>query len=109
MTVAGTKILRRTGNASYYSFRVLLCISASTTRLTTYEHWSVSNDRAWSFVTLIYLNGEGAPRNLQRARAALEVGLKEDPNSITYHRLEDALRTCERNSARSCRLVACNI
>ncbi|MBV8450934.1 MAG: DUF1311 domain-containing protein [Deltaproteobacteria bacterium] len=63
------------------------------------------SDRAWSFVALMYLNGEGAPRNLQRAKAALQTGLKEDPNSITYHRLGEALRACERNAARSCRRV----
>jgi TPR repeat protein len=65
------------------------------------------SERTWPFVTLIYLNGEGVPRNLQRAKAALRTGLKEDLHSFTYYRLEEALRTCERKSVRSCRRIDC--
>jgi hypothetical protein len=59
-------------------------------------------DHSWSFVALMNLNGEGTPRDLHRAEAALKNAHKEDSESFRYIQLKKALGRCQHNITRSC-------
>ena len=59
-------------------------------------------DRSWPFVALMNLNGEGTPRDLNKAEAALKIGQKEDSQSFAYLQLKKALSGCRHNTSTPC-------
>ena len=64
------------------------------------------------FVALMYLNGEGTPRDLNKAEAALTTWKQKSPHDFNGDQaaiLEKAIRTCRRSGRRACpRVDYCN-
>lgn len=61
--------------------------------------------KAWNFVVIMYVNGEGAPRDLQKAEAVLEAGQKTDPDVAPPEKaaaLQKAIDKCKLAPHESC-------
>ncbi len=61
--------------------------------------------KEWSFVVIMYVNGEGAPRDLQKAEAVLKAGQKTDPDVAAPEvvaTLQKAIDKCKRAPHKSC-------
>jgi hypothetical protein len=68
--------------------------------LTCFEH-----EKDWPFVVLMYLNGEGALRDLQKAESVLVAGEKKNPDAFSGNQaatLEAAIRACRQNATKPC-------
>jgi hypothetical protein len=66
--------------------------------------------KLWGFAALMYLNGEGAPRDLNKASAALEKWQQEKPgiaNSDIAETLKKAIRACKQHPHSCPRLDYC--
>jgi hypothetical protein len=63
--------------------------------------------KLWNFEALMYLNGEGGPRDLEKAEAALKAWKLSgrDFSSDQAATLEKAINRCKRDSQESCRRV----
>jgi hypothetical protein len=62
-------------------------------------------ERSWSFVILMQLNGEGAPRDLAKAEAALKAWKREDPSTFDDNQaatLQKAIDNCKAGNEKSC-------
>jgi len=61
--------------------------------------------KAWPFVVLMYLNGEGITRDLQQAESVLVSERKENPQAFSGNQastLEAAISRCSQNAGKSC-------
>jgi uncharacterized protein YecT (DUF1311 family) len=62
-------------------------------------------EKEWSFVVLSYLNGQGAPRDLQKAESILVEAEKWNPEAFGGDQaatLEAAIRACRQNPNKPC-------
>jgi uncharacterized protein YecT (DUF1311 family) len=56
------------------------------------------SNKHWPFVVLMYLNGEGTKRDLEKAQSVLENGKKTDPDEFGPHQaevLQEAINRCK--------------
>lgn len=61
--------------------------------------------KEWRFVVIMYVNGEGAPRDLQKAEAVLKAGQKTEPDVAAPEvvaTLQEAIDKCKRAPHKSC-------
>jgi hypothetical protein len=68
--------------------------------LICFEH-----EKDWPFVVLMYLNGEGASRDLPKAESVLVAGEKRNPEAFSADQtaaLEAAIRACGQNANKPC-------
>ena len=62
-------------------------------------------DNSGAFIALIYLNGEGTPRNLEMADAALKLWKQKSPDHFSSSQaaaLENAVNECRRGGTGAC-------
>ncbi|MGH7814095.1 MAG: hypothetical protein ACREQI_08855 [Candidatus Binataceae bacterium] len=65
-------------------------------------------NKLWPFAVMMYLNGEGVPRDLTKAGAILRSGQKSDPDSFPLGQaaaLQKAIDACENAPTQSCKRV----
>jgi uncharacterized protein YecT (DUF1311 family) len=62
-------------------------------------------NKAWPFVVLMYLNGQGTPRDVDKAEAVLKAGLKADRYAFDDGQaaiLQKEIDRCKRSAGKSC-------
>jgi hypothetical protein len=63
---------------------------------------------SWPFIALMYLNGDGTPRNLPKAEAVLRAWRQKDGNEFNDDQaatLQTVINECQRGGLKSCRRV----